>query len=229
MAAVCPRASSLTDSELNQGFTNGLLPSTPNGSGDRDGNGMLKATAVSSILQTLKTSNVIPVATATNAEAYVAKQTVFLTNVKAEYCFYDSRYKFCLEKLFSAVRQGYQNNSREAQALVQKYLELTQRFNQRVNDLTQIMNAVTEDGLRASNNISQDIKDFNEKIQEQKKKLMEQRDLISSSQATTTIRKQMVKYTEEKARRSDNLLQMYGFLNIVALGLLVYIYRAVPE
>ena len=229
MTAVCPRASSLTDSELNQGFANGLLPSTPNGSSDRDGNGMLTANAVSSILQTLKTSNVIPVATATNAEAYVARQTVFLTNVKAEYCFYDSRYKFCLEKLFSAVRQGYQNNSREAQALVQKYLDLTQRFNQRVNDLTQIMNAVTEDGLRASNNISQDIKDFNAKIQEQKKKLTEQYVLISSSQATTNIRKQMVKYTEEKARRSDNLLKMYGFLNIVALGLLVYIYRAVPE
>ena len=229
MTAVCPRASSLTDSELNQGFANGLLPSTPNGSSDRDGNGMLTANAVSSILQTLKTSNVIPVATATNAEAYVARQTVFLTNVKAEYCFYDSRYKFCLEKLFSAVRQGYQNNSREAQALVQKYLDLTQRFNQRVNDLTQIMNAITEDGLRASNNISQDIKDFNAKIQEQKKKLTEQYVLISSSQATTNIRKQMVKYTEEKARRSDNLLKMYGFLNIVALGLLVYIYRAVPE
>ena len=229
MAAVCARASSLTDSELNQGFANGLLPSTPNGSSDRDGNGMLTANAVSSILQTLKTSNVIPVATATNAEAYVARQTVFLTNVKAEYCFYDSRYKFCLEKLFSAVRQGYQNNSREAQALVQKYLDLTQRFNQRVNDLTQIMNAITEDGLRASNNISQDIKDFNAKIQEQKKKLTEQYVLITSSQATTNIRKQMVKYTEEKARRSDNLLKMYGFLNIVALGLLVYIYRAVPE
>jgi hypothetical protein len=229
MAAVCARASSLTDSELNQGFANGLLPSTPNGSSDRDGNGMLTANAVSSILQTLKTSNAIPVATATNAEAYVARQTVFLTNVKAEYCFYDSRYKFCLEKLFSAVRQGYQNNSSEAQALVQKYLDLTQRFNQRMNDLTQIMNAITEDGLRASNNISQDIKDFNEKIQQQKNKLIEQRDLISSSQATTTIRKQMVKYTEEKARRSDNLLKTYGFLNIVALGLLVYIYRAVPE
>jgi hypothetical protein len=229
MAAVCPRASSLTDSELNQVFDKGLLPSTPNGSADRDGNGMLTANAVSSILQTLKTSNTIPVATTDNAEVYVAKQTEFLRNVKAEYCFYDSRYKFCLEKLFSAVRQGYQNNSKEAEALIQKYLLATQTFNQRVNDLTQIMNAITEDGLQASKNINQDIKDFNAKIQEQKKKLKEQHALISSSQATTTIRKQMVKYTEEKARRSDNLLQMYGFLNVVALGLLVYIYRAIPE
>jgi len=229
MAAVCPSASSLTDSELNQVFDNGLLPSTPNGSSDRDGNGMLTANAVSMILQTLKSANTIPVATSTNAEAYVAKQADFLKNVKAEYCFYDARYKFCLEKLFSSVRQGYQNNSKEVQALIQKYLSSTQTFNQRLNDLTQIMNAITEDGLKSSNNINQDIDDFNKKIQEQKQKLAEQYTLISSNQATTTIRKQMVKYTEEKARRSDNLLKMYGFLNVVALGLLVYIYRAVPE
>jgi len=229
MAAVCTKPSSLNELELNQRFDKGLLPSTPNGSSDRDGNGMLTANAVSSILQTLKLSNIIPVATATNAEAYVAKQAEFLKNVKAEYCFYDGRYKFCLEKLFSAVRQGYQNNSKEAQDQIQKYLMHTQGFNQRINDLTQIMNAITEDGLKASNNIDQNIQDFNAKIQEQKKQLSEQYALISSSQATTTIRKQMVKYTEEKARRSDNLLKMYGFLNIVALGLLVYIYRAVPE
>ncbi len=80
---------------------------------------------MSSILQTLKTAKAIP----------------------------DSRYKFCLEKLFAAVRQGYQNNSREAQSIIQKHLLNTQTFNQRVNDLTQIINAITEDGLQTSNNI----------------------------------------------------------------------------
>ena len=36
----------------------------------------------------------------------------------------------------------------------------------------------------------------------------------------------MVKYTEEKARYTDNLLKMYSVLNIVALGLLVYVYKS---
>jgi hypothetical protein len=36
----------------------------------------------------------------------------------------------------------------------------------------------------------------------------------------------MVKYSEEKARYTDNLLKLYSFLNVVALGLLVYVYRA---
>ena len=36
----------------------------------------------------------------------------------------------------------------------------------------------------------------------------------------------MVKYSEEKARHTDNLLKLYSFLNVVALGLLVYIYKA---
>jgi hypothetical protein len=39
----------------------------------------------------------------------------------------------------------------------------------------------------------------------------------------------MVKYSEEKARYSDNLLKMYSFLNVVALGLLIYVYKAAGD
>jgi hypothetical protein len=47
-----------------------------------------------------------------------------------------------------------------------------------------------------------------------------------SNEASTKLKKEMVKYTEEKGRYSDNLLRLYSFLNMVALGLLVYVYRA---
>jgi len=36
----------------------------------------------------------------------------------------------------------------------------------------------------------------------------------------------MVKFSEEKNRYSANLLKLYSFLNVVALGLLVYVYKA---
>ena len=36
----------------------------------------------------------------------------------------------------------------------------------------------------------------------------------------------MVKYTEEKGRYTDNLLKVYSVLNIVVLGLLVYVYKS---
>ena len=43
------------------------------------------------------------------------------------------------------------------------------------------------------------------------------------------IYKEMVSYTEEKAQYTDNLLKVYSFLNIIAVGLLLYIYKAADE
>jgi hypothetical protein len=39
----------------------------------------------------------------------------------------------------------------------------------------------------------------------------------------------MVEYTEEKSRYTDNLMKMYSVLNIVVVGLLVYVYKAAGD
>lgn len=233
MSFSCPTKTALTDSELGQtfgnGITPGLLPSTPTPSSERDGNGMLVATAIKAIVTSLKGSGVIPTATAKNAETYVSKQSSLLKNIQSEYCFYDSRYKYSLQKLFDAIRQGYTTNTGDNQALIQKYLASTQALNQRLNDLVQIVNAVTEDMLASSTNLEAEIRAFNKQISEQQQKLQAQNKIISSGEAATKLNKQMVKFTEEKARYSDNLLKMYSFLNIVALGLLVYVYKSATD
>ena len=74
--------------------------------------------------------------------------------------------------------------------------------------------------------IQKEIEKFNARIKAQKEKLDAQNKIIMSGEATTNIRKEMVKYTEEKGKYTDNLLNLYSFLNIVALGLLVYVYTA---
>jgi hypothetical protein len=233
MSFSCPAKTALTDSELGQtfgnGITPGLLPSTPTPSSERDGNGMLTDTAVKAIVASLKGSGIIPAATEKNADVYVSKQAALLKSVQSEYCFYDSRYKYSLQKLFDAIRQGYSTNTAENQALIQKYLASTQALNQRLNDLTQIVNAVTEDMLASSTNLAGEIRAFNNQISAQQKKLQEQNKIISSGEAATKLNKQMVRFTEEKARYSDNLLKLYSFLNIVALGLLVYVYKSAAD
>ena len=42
----------------------------------------------------------------------------------------------------------------------------------------------------------------------------------------TDAKSAMVEYTLEKNASSRNLLAIYGFMNIVAVGMLVYLYRA---
>ena len=230
---VCQAKTGLTDSELNQtygdGVIQGLLPSSPNPSSDREENGMLKDSSITSIITSLKGSGVIPNAKSANADMLVKKQSELLQHIDDEYCFYESRYKYSLEQLLSAINQGYVNNTADIQSAVQKYLQSTQALNQRLNDLTQIINGVTEDMLTSATNLEAEIVAYNNQIKEQGSKLQEQNKIISSSQAASKLNKQMVKYTEQRSKYSNNLLGLYSFLNIVALVLLVYVYKSARD
>jgi len=226
----CPAQTISTDSELAATYGNGVkvgvLPSTPNGSSDRDDRGKLLAAAVSTIITNLKSIGVIPSPNGLTPEAFIQKQQVLIQGLQSEYCFYESRYKYALDKLFSAISSGYLSGSDANKAIVQNYLAQTKALNTRLNDLTQIMNGVTENMLSTSDSLANEIQQFNARIQAQQQKLDSQNKIINSGEATTNIRKEMVKYTEQKAKYTDNLLNMYSFLNIVALGLLVYVYKA---
>lgn len=226
----CPAKTAITDSELNQTFgtgsISGLLPSASPGANDRDGNGMLNVATIQSLISSLKGSGVIPTPKLSDPELFMKKQEQLLKNIQDEYCFYEARYKYALDKLFNTINQGYTNNTGDVQTTIQSYLQSTQMLNQRLNDLTQIINGVTEDMLASTTSLEAETKTLDKKMKEEKKKLDAQNKIISSNQAVTELNKQMVKFTEQKAKYSDNLLGLYSFLNIVALGLLVYVYKS---
>jgi hypothetical protein len=232
MSFSCPNQTSLTDTDLNATFGNGtvqgLLPSSANPASDRDGKGMLNKNAVQSIISSLKGSGVVPNVQTTTPEIYNKKAQDLLKNVQSEYCFYEARYKYSLQRLLNTIQQGYMNNTGDVQNGVQRYLGTTQGLNQRLNDLTQIINGVTDDMLSSTNNLQDEIQAFDKQIREQKTKLDAQNKIISSNQAASELNKQMVKFTEQKAKYSDNLLGLYSFLNVVALGLLIYVYKSAP-
>ena len=228
MTFTCPPQTSITDSELQQTFP-GLLPATPNGDSDRDSTGLLTPNAVQAIIASLKGSGIIPTNKDLKSQG-TSKQAALLSTIKSEYCFYDSRYKYALEKIFSEVQQGHLTNtpttSANTSSSTKKYIALAQALNRRLNDLIQLVNAITEDMTTTSTSIDTEMTNTSQSMQDQKKKLDQQNKTISSNEAAMKIRKEMVKYSEEKARHTDNLLKLYSFLNVVALGLLVYIYKA---
>lgn len=223
----------ITDTELNQIYSNGnipgLLPSQMPGASDRDSNKILNKNIVKTIISSLKSSGVIPTLTAGNSDLFMKKQSELLNNIQAEYCFYESRYKYSLEKLFSTIGQSYINNTDDVQNTIKSYLTSSQELNQKLNDLTQIINGVTEDMLSLNSDLEDKVKAFDKQNKEQQLKLQYQNKVISSNQASTELNKQMVKFTEQKAKYSNNLLGLYSFLNIVALGLLVYVYKSARD
>jgi hypothetical protein len=228
----CTAKTSLTDSDLTAQYgdniKHGLLPSSPFGASDRSGDGLLLDATLKQLVGSLKSQNIVPAVTAnaSSGDSFVLKQKLFLASIKEEYCFYDSRYKYALQKLLSTVQQGYMTQSGDVQQGIQTYLQYTQRLNQKINDLTQIINAITIDMESGAANLSNEVKKFNKEVQEKQKALEEQNKILSSQSAATKLNKEMVKFTEKKNKYTNNLLNLYGFMNIVALGLLIYVYRS---
>jgi hypothetical protein len=51
-------------------------------------------------------------------------------------------------------------------------------------------------------------------------------EIINSNEGPSNLYKEMMRFSREKVRATDNLLGLYSFLNIFALGMLVYIYMS---
>lgn len=211
-----------TDTELLASYLNGLLPveltENDDSHSDPKGKRVLTQAYLDTIIKNMK--HKIP----TQQDQSDAVQP-FLQSIHKEYQFYSIRYQCALDKLFKMLA----NESQASMDNEKRALQITIILNRRLNDLTQIINEITKYMLSFSTKMKKDISTFNDTIQQQQQKLENQNELISSTEASAKIKKQMVKYTEEKARRTNNLLKLYSVLNIVALGLLVYIYKAADE
>ena len=147
-------------------------------------------------------------------------------NISKEYNYYNCRYAYCLKKLLTEIGNTPTNTDN-----INKYLDLTVNFNTNINDLLQIMDQINTYMMTIytdnENNLKSNILvNGDPSIEKLRTDFKNQRSMLSGENATTKLRKEMVKYTEEKARYTDNLLKMYSVLNIVALGLLVYVYKS---
>jgi hypothetical protein len=236
------QATSLTDSDLTAHFGSltqpGLLPPDGFPLNQRDERGLLNRSFVEQTVTQMINAGTIPKPPKINnggqaegeqVENFAKKDAGFINALKSEYCFYDSRYKYALQQLIAKLQIGYTNNDQTNQVLIQNYLKATQGLNQRLNDLSQITNEITRQRLQETQNLNTDINKINSDLSARSAKLAEQNKILSSQQATALLYKDMVKYTKEKANAQNNLLTLYSFLNIVALGLLVYVYRSAAE
>ena len=174
---------------------------------NRDSNGLIINPSLSTIITSLTPSGTI--------------YNTLAQNIQSEYCHYYQRYYCALQYLITDIA----NNPNSATA--SSYLVPAQRLNQHLSDITVVANTLGTNLLSDSNTkYSTTIAALKTKISENQPKLLEQNRIISSKTPLTDLKKQMVKYSEEKGRYSDNLLKLYSVLNIVAIGLLIYIYKS---
>lgn len=246
MASFCGAVpNTFTDADLMADYNGGLIASANLGKAGRESDGLLTQAAASTAVQTLTTAGLIPTPPTLSAtqgqdtgmpgsessriEAFMKKDRVFVEGVKQEYCFYDGRYKYALRQLIQKLQEGYSDSDSKNQALIQKYLQFTQTLNRKLNDLSQITNAVTQLRLQQTQDSGTAINSVNAQMSERSKLLQQQNKILSTDQGAARLYKDMVGYTREKVNYTNNMLAMYTFMNVTALGLLFYLYTAMRE
>lgn len=225
----CPKTT-LTDTELRETYSNGTKPGIlPTTQADRDSNGVLTKSAVNAIIESLKQSGIIPNTTNQKSEVVIKKQDELLKNIKAEYVFYELKYKYAIEKLFCVIEQERIKNNNDIQPIIQPFLQTARELNRKLNDLIQIINGIKDNMASSTSELNDKVKEFDKLTNEKQVKLDYQNRIISSNQASVELNKQMVKFTEQKAKYTNNLLGLYSFFNVVALGLLIYVYKSARD
>ena len=235
----------LTDEDLTSIFTintqgllggakQSLLGSATISSGDRDPiTGLLLSDRLKQIVENLQSKGALPtppaMASGPNENAVVQQfmksESETIDNIKKEYCFYMSRYMYSFNKLIEKLQAGYGSTNTENQALVKSKLATTTILNQKLNDLVQIVNEFTKMRLSQSQTYNTSINSLNDELLTKSKSLTKQNKILKSGQADAELYKEMVKYTREKTNYTNNMLMIYSFLNITALGLLFFAYQ----
>jgi capsule polysaccharide export protein KpsE/RkpR len=116
--------------------------------------------------------------------------------------------------------------SADKQATIQMYLGKSKEYNVKLNDLIQVSNFLASKRASDSSEQSDQVNALNTEITSTFDTLKQHQQILTSENATADLRQRMTEFSEEKNRSANNLLQLYGVLNIVAIGLLLYIYRS---
>lgn len=251
--AFCSRITTNTITNLTQAsqpFSNSVLPNYTSMSRIQDGNnkGRLTQQSLETIYNNLKSAgklvdqkpklgklgNKDETRERNNENNYDSLSSVGSTelatmrSIAEEYCFYYIRYKFVLELLFEKLMtaSSQAQTSSQTRQDINTYLEQAKSINSKLNDLIQVTNFLAKKRGEEMKGQNEEINSLNDSITSNFDALKKHDEMLKKETSLADLRKSMVDYSQEKNLSAQNLLALYGFLNLVALGLLFYIARS---
>jgi hypothetical protein len=229
---------SMTPGELRESFKGGILPSQiPSPEMDMT-DGMASEKWVMNYVKKLEDDNIFPRPPRMDGvqsnmydapegkdplAVYSVDENNFQQKIKEEYCFYEKRYFAALDSFLQGIadaslKEGSQN-------VVESRLKLTRELNMKLTLITQIVNGASKYRYERSHSFQREINSVNEKLKKRKMELDKQNKLLQKENASLEISRSLVNYTTEKNVANNNLLTIYGVLNIVAIAMVLYIAR----
>lgn len=243
MSSVCKATPAITSiAQISIPFPNSVFPGTPL---QRNADGRLTEGSLGSLYDSLVSAGKLVsleqykkrLQTITQKDKEAQKATLeslgltekrTMDGLQTEFCYVYVRYKFALEDLFDTMSRtsaGMALTPAQRTSLQAK-LDAAKTLNTKLNDLIQLVNYIAKQRAAEMREQNSDINSLNGDINSVYGSLAKANELLKKEDALTDLRKRMVEFTEEKNRSASNLLSLYGFLNLVALGLLFYIARS---
>lgn len=158
------------------------------------------------------------------AGAFSDSAAALRKNIKNEYCFYYKRYMYILKKLLTTIATSNANTG-DLTAMKQN----TESLNSKLNQILQLLQALVNSRLNTLKMYygpNTGVNQINVELDKNRSDLIKHSTLLKNYELEIDLKSAMIDYTLEKNSSSRNLLAIYGFMNIVAAGLIFYLYRS---
>lgn len=222
-------AATYTEAELLQKFTNGVATDTlvPDASTGRINTDQLD-TYIRSITSTsenaiIKERPVTKVGTAqeTDIKQLMIDDEALYNKLHQEYCYYEQRYKYAFKQFLLRATSGIASDSTIANTM----LSHAKTLNLRLNSLLEIINRLAQYRVSEVNVHTAAINTQNTAINNRLSELQSSYTLLNSDKAIIKTQEEMVRYTQEKNNYTSNQIAVWSTMNIIALGVIFYVYR----
>ena len=165
------------------------------------------------------------------AQTFATNAATLRTAINNEYCFYYVRYKYGLTQVLNnstaagvASTSGTQTQAYTDQAtLIANVITINTTLNYIIQIMQGLVNSRTT--ILGTYYKGADINSVNTALTTARNNLIANSAAIQSNSLAMDTKQAMIDYTLEKNKSSRNLLGVYIFMNIVAGGLLFYLYK----
>jgi len=158
----------------------------------------------------------------TDMNKLVPQDAEMFKNFRAEYCYYEQRYRYALKKFLSLATSRSASEDNQAQNM----LEITKKLNLRTNSVLEVMNFMAQSRVSKVNDNKINIDKFNKSINDKLAKLNQQYSFLDKENTIVNTQKASVLYTQEKNNYTTNQISIWAALNVIALATIFYVYRA---
>lgn len=174
---------------------------------------------VTTFLSTASPPATLAPATPNNpARDFATRSDALRTSMKSEYCWYYNRYIWALNEVLTAAAQSG--------GVVDPQMKTnTGVLNNKLNGILLVMKASVNSRMNTLNDYyNTQINSQNESLDDVRQRLKDHSQILQNNDLQSDVQSAMIDYSIEKNSSSRNLLAVYGFMNIVAVGLLFYLY-----